>query len=179
MFHLLDHKTIQTIRNLRIDYFTAGSEYNRLFEKLYEALQKYAEHPKADRYTIAERNETLKGLAEFFNASENLLLQLAAIFEDTGAVYSQNESDHIRALNDDILNYLFERRSEAIKNNNKPRFEIICKAIVNHIATNDCLNYLETIPPNVVPEIIEMDGVKFVMRDNPNNKISNDQNDKI
>lgn len=170
MFHLLDHNTIRTIRNLRIEYFTAGSEYNRLFEKLYEALQKYAQHPKADKYTIAERNETLKGLAEFYNASENLLLNLANIFEDTGAVYSLNESDHIRALNQDILNYLFEQRKEALKNNNRPRFEIICKAILNHMQTNDCLNYLEIIPVNVVPEVIEIEGVKFVMADNPNNK---------
>lgn len=172
MFHLLDHKTIKSIRNLRIDYFTTGSEYSRLFQKLYEALEKYAQHPKADKHTIAERNETLKGLAEFYNASESLLLNLANIFEDTGAIYSLNEIDHIRALNDDILTYLFERRAEAIKNNNRPRFEIICKAILNHIATRDTLNYLDVIPPNVAPEVLEMDGAKYVMADNPNNKIT-------
>lgn len=80
----------------RVEFFKASGEFFKAFQDMQRVLEGYAKLPNSKAKEIAERNERLQRLSEFYNTSHDLL----GMFED---MYERAFKEQPRTIEEDML----------------------------------------------------------------------------
>lgn len=131
MYFLLDIDTIKKLRKTRSAQFFASGEFLSAFRQMHVTLQQYAQSKTANPKEVEKRNAMLMAIANFANATEEMVNTFDQVMDDTLLTLGGSEGEHIKNMVFSLTEYAANEFSKAAEAKDMDRAKIALSAF-NH-----------------------------------------------